>query len=269
MIEPMATVVRTDHAEIEAALMPLVAADPVRHTVVGTVALALADRSHGAWLSVAPGGADLAVRSSAQTPVLLVGAWADEAARADLVTALRRLADVVAVTGRPDVAPAIADSVGPVRRRMDQRLFRLDALCPPPDPAGGARRATVDDRELLVSWWYAFAAEADMSMVDVEGHVDRIIAAGHGWLWQDADPVSFAARRPVLAGCSRLGPVYTPRDRRGRGYGSAVTAAASADVLGEGATPVLFTDLANPTSNALYQRLGYRPVDDYSFIQFR
>jgi predicted GNAT family acetyltransferase len=57
--------------------------------------------------------------------------------------------------------------------------------------------------------------------------------------------------------------VYTPAEHRARGYGSAVTAAATQDVLDDRAIPVLFTDLANPTSNAIYQRLGYRPVGDY------
>jgi predicted GNAT family acetyltransferase len=57
--------------------------------------------------------------------------------------------------------------------------------------------------------------------------------------------------------------VYTPRAHRGRGYGSAVTAVATQDILDDGAIPVLFTDLANPTSNGIYQRLGYRPVGDY------
>jgi predicted GNAT family acetyltransferase len=65
-----------------------------------------------------------------------------------------------------------------------------------------------------------------------------------------------------------VGPVYTPSRWRGRGYGSAVTAAATRDVLDDGGLPVLFTDLANQTSNDIYQRLGYYPVEDRLEIGF-
>jgi predicted GNAT family acetyltransferase len=63
--------------------------------------------------------------------------------------------------------------------------------------------------------------------------------------------------------------VYTPPGLRGRGYGGAVTAAVTRAALDAGAEDVvLFTDLANPISNALYQRLGYRPVEDRSLVEF-
>lgn len=72
-----------------------------------------------------------------------------------------------------------------------------------------------------------------------------------------------AARNATAAGVARVGPVYTPAERRRHGYGAAVTAAGTQDALDRGAQQVvLFTDLANPTSNAIYQELGYRPVTD-------
>jgi predicted GNAT family acetyltransferase len=63
---------------------------------------------------------------------------------------------------------------------------------------------------------------------------------------------------------------FTPRDRRGHGYGSAVTAAAS-DLAHRSGTPdvVLFADLANPVSNAIYLRIGFEPVCDSVRIEFR
>jgi predicted GNAT family acetyltransferase len=66
-----------------------------------------------------------------------------------------------------------------------------------------------------------------------------------------------------------VGPVYTPSHWRGKGYGSAGTAAATRDVLDDGSVPVLFTDLTNQTSNDIYQRLGYDPVEDSLEIEFR
>ena len=63
--------------------------------------------------------------------------------------------------------------------------------------------------------------------------------------------------------------MHTPRDRRGRGYGTAVTAALSAMLLARGHRfCFLYTDLANPTSNAIYTRIGYEPVCDSREIAF-
>jgi predicted GNAT family acetyltransferase len=77
-----------------------------------------------------------------------------------------------------------------------------------------------------------------------------------------------AGTQRSVAGVVRLGPVYTPPAERRRGFGGAVTAAVSQAALVAGATDVvLFTDLANPTSNALYQRLGYRPVEDRVLLE--
>jgi predicted GNAT family acetyltransferase len=68
---------------------------------------------------------------------------------------------------------------------------------------------------------------------------------------------------------TRIGPVYTPPEQRGHGYGTAVTAAATAWALGAGAREVcLFTDLANPVSNAIYPRVGYRPLLDACELTF-
>jgi GNAT superfamily N-acetyltransferase len=73
----------------------------------------------------------------------------------------------------------------------------------------------------------------------------------------------------TVAGMVRVGPVYTPPELRGRGYAGAVTATVSHVALDAGVTDVLlYTDLANPTSNALYQRIGYRPVEDRVMLSF-
>ena len=72
-----------------------------------------------------------------------------------------------------------------------------------------------------------------------------------------------------LAGMSRVQLVYTPPELRGRGYAGAATTAATRNAQAAGAREVvLYTDLANPTSNAVYQRLGYRPVEDRVVFSF-
>jgi predicted GNAT family acetyltransferase len=82
--------------------------------------------------------------------------------------------------------------------------------------------------------------------------------------------VAQASAKPVLAGASRIGPVYTAPEHRRHGYAAAVTAAASRWALDQGAGRVLlFTDLADPTTNRLYPRIGYRPVHDAAELLFR
>jgi predicted GNAT family acetyltransferase len=83
------------------------------------------------------------------------------------------------------------------------------------------------------------------------------------------DPVSSARRTADVGGIVRVGFVYTPPHLRRRGYASACVAAASEAILRGGAVAcMLYADLANPTSNAIYQRLGYRPVSDAAEYRF-
>jgi ribosomal protein S18 acetylase RimI-like enzyme len=80
----------------------------------------------------------------------------------------------------------------------------------------------------------------------------------------DDVPVALAAITPTVLGVARIGPVYTPPAHRSRGHGASVTAAAVRLAHDHGAEEVLlFTDLANPTSNALYSRLGFVGVSDH------
>jgi predicted GNAT family acetyltransferase len=101
--------------------------------------------------------------------------------------------------------------------------------------------------------------------------VADLLSYGGLTLWETADgPVSLAGATRAVAGQARIGPVYTPPGRRGRGFGGAVTATVSQAAKDAGVAEVLlYTDLANPTSNALYQRLGYRPVSDSVELHFR
>jgi GNAT superfamily N-acetyltransferase len=170
-------------------------------------------------------------------------------------------------TTAPSFAAAWERYTGqPARVARRSRLYRLARLLPPdPAPPGRARVATAADSGLLLDWLEAFGREAD----DHGGHdrqrtvADRLSYGGLT-LWETADgPVSMAGATRAVAGQARIGPVYTPPDRRGRGFGGAVTAAVSQAVKDAGVAEVLlYTDLANPTSNALYQRLGYEPVSD-------
>jgi predicted GNAT family acetyltransferase len=152
------------------------------------------------------------------------------------------------------------------------RLFKLaELILPAPRPAGAARVAAAADRDLLESWFAAFATEVgDMAAGRIPAAVDDRLSYGGLTLWEaGGSAVSLAGVTRPAAGVVRVGPVYTPPGQRQRGYAGAATAAISQAALDSGAKQVvLFTDLANPTSNALYQRLGYRPVEDRTALSF-
>jgi predicted GNAT family acetyltransferase len=160
--------------------------------------------------------------------------------------------------------------------RFDQRIYALEALHPPRGVDGAARLAGAGDRALVLDWMTAFTREALHGADDaarIERSVDARLGpdgAGGICLWEaGGGPVSLAGFGGPTPNGLRIGPVYTPPERRGRGYGSAVTAAASRIGLERGKRfCFLYTDLANPTSNAIYMRLGYRAVCDSREIAF-
>lgn len=185
----------------------------------------------------------------------LPGVSADRDTAGAFVSAWRRHAGATAV----------------LRRR--QRLYRLGTLTVPrPAPPGGPRVAVASDRERLVRWHDEFAAAVGEGTVQNAGEwADARIEYGGITFWErpDGTPVAMTGTTPQVAGQVRVAPVYTPPHLRGRGYAGAATAEVSRAALAAGAREVLlFTDLANPTSNGLYQRIGYRPVVDFALYDF-
>ena len=161
----------------------------------------------------------------------------------------------------------------PYRQGMAQRIYRLEAVTPAPGVPGQLRRATVADRELVVEWLIAFnkeaAGEADAGRVEraADARLDSPDSAIYFWV--DGRPVSLAGYSGPTANGIRVGPVYTPPECRRRGYASACVAALSQLLLEGGRRYCfLFTDLSNPTSNHIYQAIGYRPVCDVDEYRF-
>ncbi|MCX5265245.1 GNAT family N-acetyltransferase [Streptomyces sp. NBC_00199] len=159
------------------------------------------------------------------------------------------------------------------RQTERQRLYRLGELTSPgPVPAGRARIAVAADRDLLIRWHDAFMDDTGAhNGQDAGAWADSRIAYGGITLWEtpDGTPVAMSGATPQVAGQVRVAPVYTPPALRGRGYAGAATVEVSRAAQDSGAAEVLlFTDLANPTSNGLYQRIGYRPVTDFAVYEF-
>jgi len=155
-----------------------------------------------------------------------------------------------------------------------ERAYRLTDVQPMPSIPGRARLATLDDRDLVIAWVEAFRLEAlgEDDHASVVADVDRWLARRGRMvhLWEDGDAVSLVGTGGRTPNGIRIGPVYTPPDARRRGYASALVAAVSQAELDAGRRfCFLFTDLANPTSNHIYQAIGYVPVRDVEAYAFR
>jgi predicted GNAT family acetyltransferase len=258
---------------------PLLGADEARHNLILALAWILHDRPEvypefGLWVveeAEAPVAAALIT-----LPFNLVLADADPGALAPLAT-------VVAESGLPVPGlvgnrPTVDDfnqvwaplaRVTP-RLRMAQGVFALERVQPQSPAPGAARPAEPEDRTLILEWLAAFTAEAlpwePEDRERTERAVDRLlnpaIADSGVWVWEDGgEIVSLVGFGSPAPGGARIGPVYTPSGFRRRGFGTALVAAASSWLLEHGRRRCfLYTDLANPTSNAIYRSIGYEQV---------
>jgi len=164
----------------------------------------------------------------------------------------------------------------PSRLALHERIHRLESVRPVPGIPGLLRPAGDAHRPLLLVWLRAFGAEAfgDNRLAgEAETVLDtRLGTPGEGFVvWDDAGPRCVAGYGGTTRHGVKIGPVYTPPEFRSHGYGTACVAELSRLLLERGRRfCMLYTDLANPTSNRIYQRIGYEPVCDaaeYRFIR--
>jgi predicted GNAT family acetyltransferase len=265
-----------DAEEYAAHAVPLLSRDPARNTIALTVIDSVRDGRIDLTGPCLFGWYGDSGTVSWTPPYELLLGPVPEDALDDLVAALRaRGAAPRGVNGEVAAARrfAAAWTAGTTLRAqtvMRMRLYALGELVPP-EVSGRARPAGVADLPRVAAFVRAFFAETHTHGTSSEATQRADVEAGRVWLWEDGGtPVSVAFFKPPAAGTARIGPVYTPPEHRRRGYAGAVTAAASAAALAAGARQaVLFTDLANPTSNSVYQRIGYRPVTDREALTFR
>jgi predicted GNAT family acetyltransferase len=171
-------------------------------------------------------------------------------------------------------AEAWSEATGAARRlEIAQRIFAADHVDPPRPASGRMRDFEPADRDVAIRWMDEFAAEAlpeppPESSAEFVERRERDPSAGLA-IWDDGGAVSMAGFGGLTPNGIRIGPVYTPPDLRGRGYASALTAGVTQRLLDGGRRfCFLYTDLANPTSNSIYQRIGYRAVSDADLWSF-
>jgi uncharacterized protein len=283
----METVLVADAAEFLAEAEPLLLADEARHNLILGIAGNVRDGIYDDFrLWLVRDGTEVVAAALQTPPYNLI------LARPSSPQALTALVEAVAgeelpgVVGAEPEATAFAElwtrhTGSPARTNMRQGVYALEHVEPLPPVPGSARVAAANDRELAVRWTVAFADEAlhegGPGRDRAEVMFDYRLAAPTAGilLWEDGgEPVSLAGWGGRTPNGIRVGPVYTPPELRGRGYATALTAELSQRLLDgrllEGGRRFcfLYTDLANPTSNAIYERIGYRRVVESAEIVF-
>ena len=148
----------------------------------------------------------------------------------------------------------------PVLVTRTSRLYEVRRVREPRMPEGRFRQATADDHALATEWAGNFASEGGEEIADVAATVERLITERKIWLWETDVPVSMCVGSAPAAGIVVVQAVYTPSTSRNFGYAGACVATLSQRTLSQNNRCVLYADIANPISNALYRRLGYEPV---------
>jgi len=157
-----------------------------------------------------------------------------------------------------------------------QRIYELTQICPDIQPIGTIRRANEGDMYFVPFWIEAFYSAADLYgkdtmniPQDAQIYLDRI---KHGQIYileDDGRPVSIAGINREMETVCGIGSVFTPPYFRQKGYATSCVAQLSQIALDKGFTKcVLYTDLANPTSNSIYQKIGYEAICDSLMIKF-
>jgi uncharacterized protein len=174
---------------------------------------------------------------------------------------------VPGVQGPDDAGLRVAECLAARQGRtvellMKQRLFELTAVQAVAQPPGSMRRATLAEVPLVARWYVEFADEVRLiGPGSGEEWARRTVGVGAAFVWEDGEVCSLACTTRETPGSRSIGPVYTPPKARRRGYATALVAALSQLILDSGKSFVsLFTDTANPTSNHIYESIGYRPL---------
>jgi hypothetical protein len=211
-------------------------------------------------------------------PHRLILSEIDDPAAIRLLVEDTRSSELSGVLGPKEHARAFVEAWtaagGPAARlTICERIYRLTRVQPPHTVPGDVRVATQADRDLVVTWTEGFMRDAlgETDPADVEATADRWLSGRERtlFLWVDGEATSLAGVGGPTPNGIRIGPVYTPPEARRRGYASALVAAVSQAELDAGRRfCFLFTDLANPTSNHVYQDIGYEPVRDVDAYAF-
>ena len=272
----------TDIPHFLKVVSPTLSEDPTIHSLI----LSLADRTHALGKNAAllvrghsPDGKLLiaGLQTDAFRPMVL--SKASKAIAAKFAAELsQQTASLPGATGPLPTIDAFASEWADSKQCKTKlitnlRLFALETVSPPRKPSGDWRVAVPSDEDLIMQWNLEFIAEAVPhdpvpSLEELRQRLRDGISRNFYYLWEDHERVSLVGSTRETDAGRWIAPVYTPKNFRGHGYASALVAAVSQQFVNLGKKCILFTDLANSTSNSIYQKVGYRPLADFKHIEF-
>jgi len=253
---------------------------PIEHNVVSTVLATLeptdcTDAPLFAWVEATGSGKVSGAVLRTPPRRLLASSMSAEVADVLMPKLLEVDAELPGVNGPHPAASYLAEAWrrcagGEVELVMSQAIYWLAHVNAPRRlPVGRSRPAERSDRDLMIEWMRAFNRDVGAPEMNVDSAIERRLRDGRLFIWDDDRLVSMVGTSPPAAGVVRLGPVYTPPEARLHGYATALVADVSRRALAAGAAKcMLYTDLANPTSNSIYQAVGYRRSNDAQAYRF-
>jgi GNAT superfamily N-acetyltransferase len=271
--------VTADPAAFKVIAFPFLQRDPVLNSVLisniqGRIDNLLYDPAPPVFVSIHRGEDVVGVVCCTAMRGVMLGELDEEYLPLVLAAVIESGAEVKYVEGVPEVTLAFAEQyAGEVGKQFtEDRVTRLHRMVDftPLDAAGHARLAVEADLAAVTRMVGGFgdAVGARITLEEEERWARDRIRLARLWVWEhDGRVVSMAAHNGDVFGASRIGSVYTPPEERGNGYAGALTAHVTRQIIDEDNQACLFTDLANPTSNKLYARIGYRKVVD--FVRYR
>jgi predicted GNAT family acetyltransferase len=254
-------------APFEAAARGFLECDQAGNTLLLSTLARETNSPSAAWWSAIASRTDATLACALRDRSAVLLSSGEEDAASGFGRLLRAEDWLESIVGPEPMATACAEGLGrPVRIHVVLPLMRLTTEAKPPVavPTGAVRIADAADFDLLLDWSEAFRIEAHLIDTpesireSLRGRIER----REIHLWVDSGkPVSFAGCRQIPPSAARVAPVYTPPLFRGRGYAHALVAGICADLQARGSQAIfLFTDATNPTSNALYERIGFAKV---------
>lgn len=156
-----------------------------------------------------------------------------------------------------------------VRQNHALRIYRIKHVLPVAEVPGQMMVARPRDLDLIRGWNAAFCRDAGLRTLPTSERLRQRIQEGEIVMWLDSEPRAIACTAGPTPSGIRIGMVYTPPEQRRKGYATALVTALSRHQLDSGRKfCFLFADLKNPVSNSIYQKIGYRPVYDFTEYDF-
>ncbi|MGZ9771078.1 Acetyltransferase [Bacillus cereus] len=183
--------------------------------------------------------------------------------------------DVPGLIGNKKIVQKLAQEIAVLENKktnvaMEQGIYELKQVKKKWNGDGIFREVSSDELTLIEQWIYQFCEDVNLPTTKEEAKQTAHTLITNRRLFAlevDGELVSVAAKTRPTTNNITVNFVYTPKEARNKGYASSCVAALSQRMLDEGyKTTTLYTDLANPTSNKIYQEIGYEQIAESVLI---